>query len=44
MESEFFTDFTDSDHKTPYRDLKNLLLMGHSVSETISSNSPRDKD
>ena len=44
MESEFFTDFTDSDYKTPYRDLKNLLLMGPSVSETISSNSLRDKD
>lgn len=44
MESEFFTDFTDSDHKTPYRDLKNLLLMGSSISETISSNSLRDKD
>ena len=44
MESEFFTDFTDSYHKTPYRDLKNLLLICSCISETISSNSLRDKD
>nr|DAT17447.1 MAG TPA: hypothetical protein [Caudoviricetes sp.] len=44
MESEFFTDFTYSDHKVPYRDLKNLLLMRSSISETLSHNSLRNKD
>ena len=44
MESEFFTDFTYSDHKVPYRDLKNLLLMRSSISETLSPNSLRNKD